>query len=208
MGNNLFSEPVISIFKFYGTYQAGGSMEKYFLSKEDSALIIVDIQERLANAMQMKEPVINNCLHLIELSKMYQMPILLTEQYPKGLGRTVGEIRTAVPAYQPFEKMTFSCCGNNGFSAEVRKHNRETVLLVGMETHVCVLQTCLDLIEEGFNVHLVKDAVCSRSKENWKAGIEFMMDAGAVITCTETALFQLMKVAGTDEFKAISKRIK
>jgi nicotinamidase-related amidase len=183
-------------------------MEKFSISTEDSAIVIVDIQERLANAMQMREPVIRNCLNIIELAKMYKIPLLVTEQYPKGLGQTVDEIRNALPSYQPFEKMTFSCCGSNGFSAELRKHNCDTVLLAGMETHVCVLQTCLDLIEEGFTVHVLNDAVCSRSKANWKTGIKFMRDAGAVITCTETALFQLMKVAGTDEFKAISKRIK
>ena len=86
--------------------------------------------------------------------------------------------------------------------------NRKTVLLTGMETHVCILQTCVDLLEEGFNVHLVRDAACSRTKENWKTGTEFMRDAGAIVTCTETVLFQLLKVAGTEEFKAISKRIK
>jgi nicotinamidase-related amidase len=85
---------------------------------------------------------------------------------------------------------------------------RKTIVLTGMETHVCVLQTCLDLLQQGFHVHLVKNAVCSRSKENWETGIEFMRDAGAVITCTETVLFQLLKVAGTDEFRAIAKRIK
>ena len=80
--------------------------------------------------------------------------------------------------------------------------------MTGMETHVCILQTCIGLLRDGYNVHLVKDAVCSRSKENWKTGVEFMRDAGAVITGTETVLFQLLKIAGTQEFKAISKRIK
>ena len=183
-------------------------MDKFFLSKDDSVLIIVDIQERLANAMQVKDQVINNCLHLIELAKLYKIPVILTEQYPKGLGPTVDAIRNALPAYQSIEKSSFSCCGEPNFSGAIRDLMRKTVVLTGMETHVCVLQTCLDLLQQGFHVHLVKDAVCSRSKENWETGIEFMRDAGAVITCTETVLFQLLKVAGTDEFRAISKRIK
>ena len=183
-------------------------MDKFFLSKDASVLIIVDIQDRLANAMQVKDQVINNCLHLIELAKLYKIPVILTEQYPKGLGSTVEAIRNALSAYQSIEKSSFSCCGEPNFSEAISDLMRKTVVLTGMETHVCVLQTCLDLLQQGFHVHLVKDAVCSRSKENWETGIEFMRDAGAVITCSETVLFQLLKVAGTHEFRAISKRIK
>lgn len=183
-------------------------MNKFFPSKDDSVLVIVDIQERLVNAMPVKDAVISNCLHLIELSKMYNMPVLVTEQYPKGLGHTVEEIRNALSVYQPLEKLSFSCCGDRNFIGELNKMNRKNIILAGMEAHVCVLQTCLDLLQEGFNVHLVKDAVCSRSKENWKTGVEFMRDAGAIVTCAETVLFQLLKMAGTEEFKAISKRIK
>ncbi|HTZ17330.1 MAG TPA: hydrolase [Dissulfurispiraceae bacterium] len=183
-------------------------MDKFLLSKDNCILVIVDIQERLANAMNVKDSVINNCLHLIELAKMYAIPILLTEQYPKGLGRTVEEIQKAVPDYNPVEKTSFSCCGECGFVDKLRESGRKTVVLTGMETHVCVLQTCIELMKDGLNVHLVKDAVCSRTKENWKTGTEFMRDAGAVITCTETVLFQLLGAAGSEEFRAISKRIR
>ena len=183
-------------------------MIDFFPDKNESVLLIVDIQERLAVTMKMRDAVINNCLHLIELAKMQNIPILLTEQYPKGLGQTVSEIRDALSVYQPVEKLAFSCCGEPAFMNALKALNRKTVLLTGMETHVCILQTCVDLLEEGFNVHLVRDAVCSRTKENWKTGTEFMRDAGAIVTCTETVLFQLLKAAGTEEFKAISKRIK
>ncbi len=176
--------------------------------KNESVLLIVDIQERLAVTMKMRDAVINNCLHLIELAKLQNMPILLTEQYPKGLGQTVSEIRNALPVYRPVKKLAFSCCGEPAFINALKALNRKTVLLAGMETHVCILQTCVDLLEKGFNVHLVRDAVCSRTEDNWKTGAEFMRDAGAIVTCTETVLFQLLKVAGTEEFKAISKRIK
>jgi nicotinamidase-related amidase len=137
-------------------------MDKFFLSKDDSVLIIVDVQERLVNAMQVKDQVISNCLHLIELAKLYKIPVILTEQYPKGLGPTIDAIRNALPAYQSIEKSSFSCCGEPNFSGTIRDLMRKTIVLTGMETHVCVLQTCLDLLQQGFHVHLVKNAVCSR----------------------------------------------
>lgn len=183
-------------------------MINYFPDKNESILLIVDIQERLTATMGMKDEVVNNCLHLIDLAKMQKIPVLLTEQYPKGLGQTVSEIRDALSVYQPVEKLTFSCCGEPAFMNKLKALNRKTILLAGMETHVCILQTCVDLLEEGFNVHLIKDAVCSRTKENWTTGTELMRDAGAIVTCTETVLFQLLKVAGTEEFRAISKRIR
>jgi nicotinamidase-related amidase len=183
-------------------------MESFFLNKSKTALLIIDIQDRLAAVMKHKEAVVTNCLHLIELAKILKIPVILTEQYPKGIGHTVEEIRNALSVYKPVEKMTFSCCDEQNFMNEIKELNKKTIVIAGMETHVCVLQTCIGLLREGFNIHLVKDAVCSRAKENWKTGIEFIRDAGAVITSTEIALFQLLKVAGTEEFKAISKRIK
>jgi isochorismate hydrolase len=186
----------------------GENMEKFLPDKYSAALVIIDIQDRLAAIMKQKDPVISNCLHLIELSRMLSIPIILTEQYPKGLGHTVDEIKKTLPVYQPVEKLTFSCCEEPAFLAEIKKFNRKTLILTGMETHICVLQTCMCLLKNDFNVHLVKDAVCSRTKENWKTACEYMRDAGAVITSTETVLFQLLHIAGTAEFKAISKRIK
>jgi nicotinamidase-related amidase len=183
-------------------------MKKFFLNKDDSALLIIDIQDRLATVMKMKDAVVNNCVHLIELAKLLDIPVVLTEQYSKGLGQTVEEIRKALPVYRPVEKLTFSCCEEPAFLSEIKKLDKKTLILTGMETHICVLQTCIGLLQNGFNVHLVKDAVCSRNKENWKTASEFMRDAGAVISCTETVLFQLLKRAGTEEFKVISRRIK
>ncbi len=183
-------------------------MEKFFLDRDDTALLIIDIQERLAQVMSARNAVINNCLHLIELSKALAIPIVVTEQYPKGLGHTVEEIRSALPIYQPIEKLTFNCCDEPSFLNGIKGVKRRKLLLTGMETHICVLQTCIGLLREGFAVHVVNDAVCSRAKHNWNTSVEFMRDAGAVVTCTETALFQLLKVAGTEEFKMVSKRIK
>lgn len=183
-------------------------MDRFTIDREGSALLIVDVQERLAPAMKVRDEVITNCIHLIELAKKLDMPVIVTEQYPKGLGLTVPEIREALPGYRPMEKLTFSCCGDPGFLAEIKALDKKTLILVGMETHVCILQTCIDLLNDDFNVHVVSDAICSRAKKNWKTGLEYMRDAGAVITCTETVLFQLLKVAGTEEFKAMSRRIR
>ncbi|KAF0178628.1 MAG: isochorismatase hydrolase [Nitrospirae bacterium] len=183
-------------------------MDKFLIDRNHVALVIVDIQERLVPAMSVKDGVIKNCRHLIEAARLLAFPVLVTEQYPKGLGTTIAEIKDALPAYRPIEKTSFSCCGEPTFIKAIKAIGKRKLLLTGMETHVCVLQTALDLMIEGFEVHLVKDAVCSRTKANWLTGVEFMRDAGAVITSTEIVLFQVLKAAGGDEFKALSKLIK
>lgn len=183
-------------------------MDKFLLTKDNSILLIVDIQERLAVVMKEKEKVAANSLHLIEAAKLLQMPVVFTEQYPKGLGPTISEIKEALLNCQPIEKITFSCCGEPSFLKTLSFTGKKKIILIGMETHICVLQTCLGLLKEGYDVHVVNDAVCSRCKDNFKTGIEFMREAGAVITCTETVLFQLLERAGTEEFNIISKRIK
>lgn len=186
----------------------GMTLERFFPDTEDSLLAVIDIQDRLASVMQRKDEVVKNCLHLIELATMKNIPVVVTEQYPKGLGRTVAEIQAALPAYRPVEKNAFNCCDEPSFLRELRSSGRRKVFLTGMETHICVLQTCIGLLKKGFTTHVVQDAVCSRTQENWSVGLGFMRDAGAVITCTETVLFQLLRVAGTEEFKKISQRIK
>ena len=183
-------------------------MERYVLDRAAATLVIVDIQERLAVAMSEKDRVVTNAQHLIEAARLLEIPLLVTEQYPKGLGPTIPEIKSALQTYAPVEKITFSCCGEPFFMEAVQETERKQIILTGMETHVCVLQTCIDLLQAGYVVHVVSDAVCSRTKHNYKTALEYMRDAGAVISCTETALFQLLVKAGTEEFKAISKRIK
>jgi isochorismate hydrolase len=183
-------------------------MERFFIEHQETVLTIIDIQDRLAAAMSQKDRVLGNCLHLIELAKLLRIPILLTEQYPRGLGATVGAIREALPTYSPLEKVAFDSCREAVFSQAVSTTGRKTFLLTGMETHICVLQTGLGLLRKGYAVHLVQDAVCSRTKDNHRAGLAFLRQAGAVITSTETVLFQLLEKAGTEAFKVISKRIK
>ncbi|MBI4682434.1 MAG: hydrolase [Nitrospirae bacterium] len=183
-------------------------MDKFTLNKDNCVLLIVDIQDKLAVVMSQKEKVTTNCLHVIEAAKLLSIPVLVTEQYPKGLGQTISEIKEALSEYAPLEKVTFDCCRGDGFLQKIASLRKTQIILAGMETHVCVLQTCLGLLGKGYFVHLVSDAVCSRKKDDYKTGREIMRNAGAVITCTETVLFQLLEKAGTPEFKAISKRIK
>jgi nicotinamidase-related amidase len=183
-------------------------MDKYFLKPEEAGLIIIDIQDKLAASMKHRDQVVANTLHLIETAKLLQMPILLTEQYPKGLGPTLPEIKEALPAYEPFEKLSFDCCQENGFGEKVNTMGRKKWLIAGMEAHICVLQTSLGMMQAGHTVQVVQDAVCSRSKSNFKIGINFMDRAGAVLTGTEIVLFQLLQKAGGEVFKIISKRIK
>ena len=183
-------------------------MDKFFIGRKDTVVVVVDIQERLATVMSERQTVLANTIHLIEAAKLLSIPIILTEQYPKGLGPTVHEIKEALPSYHPIEKLTFSCCGEPCFMDALQSTGKNKILLCGMETHVCVLQTCIGALRAGYAVHAVSDAMCSRSTENRETGIGFMRDAGAVVTCTETVLFQLLEKAGTEEFRMISKRIK
>ena len=135
------------------------------------------------------------------------VPVVATEQYVKGLGETLCVLKERLPE-PAIEKMTFSCCGEEPFPEKLRKLGKTQVIVTGMETHVCVLQTVLQLLEAGYHVHLVRDAVMSRRQENWQTGLEVAAAAGAVITSTEAALFQLLRVAGTEEFKKLSKLVR
>lgn len=183
-------------------------MRTFLLDRADSALVVVDIQERLAAVMSKRERVTTNTVHLIAAARLLALPVILTEQYPKGLGQTVDEVKSELAVYEPFEKTHFSCCDEPGFLGMVSALGKRNIIISGMETHVCVLQTVLGLLREGYGVHLVADAVCSRKKDDYLIGLGVAREAGAVITSTETALFQLLRRAGTEEFKAISRRIK
>ena len=182
--------------------------DRFLLKAGETLLLVIDIQERLAAAMLRRERVTNNVLHLLEVARLKNVPVVVTEQYPKGLGPTVPELAGALPAVSRVEKISFSCCGEAGFVDRVRATGRRKVVICGMETHVCVLMTALDLLHEGFIVHVVSDAVCSRQEENWSTALSMLRDAGAVVTSTETVLFQLLERAGSEEFRTISKRIR
>ena len=117
------------------------SVDKFMLDKNNAALLIIDIQERLAVVMDRKDQVVKNTLHLVELARMQNFPIVVTEQYPKGLGRTVPEIQSSLPLYLPIEKISFNCCGEAAFNEQIKRLGRKKIIVTGMETHICVLQT-------------------------------------------------------------------
>jgi nicotinamidase-related amidase len=144
----------------------------------------------------------------LEATRELNVPILVTEQYVKGLGPTLAVLKEKAGDAPCYEKMSFSCCGSAEFVDTLKATGRNQVIICGMETHVCVLQTVIELRDAGFQVHLVTDAVMSRSKRNWETATLAMTQAGAVPTCTESVVFQLLKVAGTDEFKKLSKLVR
>lgn len=174
------------------------------LRRQASALLVIDFQERLFAAMEphSRERTLKRTLAAIDGAKALGLPVFATEQYPKGLGPTVAAIRERIAP--PIEKLRFSAAG----AVEGKLGGRTQVLLVGMETHVCVFQTARDLVESGLEVYLCADAVLSRTLEDRSIGLELARSAGAVLTTVEAALFDLLGVAGTAEFKAVSAAVK
>ncbi len=175
------------------------------LTREGTVLVVVDVQERLAAVMPYREQVIANIRRLIKVARLLQIPCVVTEQYPRGLGPTVPELQELLPGETFLEKMSFSCCGIETFAAQLQRLQARKLLVVGMETHVCVLQTVLDCLAAGYLVHVPNDAVCSRFTNDWRTGLARLAAAGAVVTTTETALFELLERAGTDEFRTARK---
>ena len=183
--------------------------DKFWLDAEKAVLLVIDVQEKLAPAMNpdLYDQLIRNARLLIEGFTGLGLPIIATEQYSKGLGHTVTELAGATKQ-QCIEKMAFSCCGDENFITALEKTGAKQVLIVGMESHVCVFQTVIDLLDRGYVVHLASDAISSRFKSDYENAVSTAARAGAVITTTEIALFQLVKVAGTDGFKVVSKLVR
>jgi nicotinamidase-related amidase len=178
------------------------------LKLDDTALVVIDVQGKLAQLMYNRAELFKNLRLMVKGAQVLGIPILLTEQYPKGLGPTVPEVSQLLPAIRPIAKNAFSCCGDRAFMSALEPLSRRQLLLTGIETHVCVQQTALDLLDAGYEVQVIADAVSSRTAENRHIGLEKMRDAGVVITSTETALFELMKLAEGPQFKQISKLVK
>ena len=182
-------------------------MDRFNLNREDAVLFVIDIQERLVPVMKYKDQVIHNTRILLQGAKEMNIPVVVTEQYPKGLGKTVNEISEFLEEERVFPKNSFTA-----YIDEVKEvlevTDRKKIIIVGMETHVCVYQTTRELIDAGYTVYIVKDAVASRTKENFLNGLDLMKSMGAIITNTETVVFDLLKVSGTPEFKTMSKLIK
>lgn len=176
-------------------------------TKDQSALLLIDIQERLMPVIHEKEKVIEASNKLIEGMQILQVPILVTEQYPKGLGKTCPELSLPGQA-DIIEKMCFSCMLSDEMGRQLEQLGSKHLIVAGVEAHICVLKTVLDALERGYEVHVVADAVSSRTQSNKQLALERMRQAGAYIVSTEMILFQLIDEAGTDQFKAISRLIR
>lgn len=178
------------------------------LKKENTALVVIDIQGKLATLMHQRENLFANAVRMIRGARVLGLPVIWTEQLPDKLGATSPEIQKELEGLKPIVKKTFSCCGDDAFLAELSRLNRKQVLLTGIETHVCVYQTALDLLKSGYEVHLVRDAVSSRIESNYHLGVERIKEAGASLTSVEMSLFELLRVAEGDQFKQIIEIVK
>jgi nicotinamidase-related amidase len=180
------------------------------LEPEHCALIVIDIQEKLLPPIFEKERLVRNAQLLIRLAGVLKMPTLLSTQYSKGLGNTVPEVASLLPEISPVEKQMFSCFGSDVFCSALKRlpGNRNTVVLCGMESHICVAQTALAALREGYLVHVASDAVSSRTEWNWKIGLERMRAAGAVISSTEMVIYEALRSSGTSDFKSMLQYLK
>jgi nicotinamidase-related amidase len=179
------------------------------LDRADALLMVIDVQEKLSAAMPKAAlaELERNAAVLIRAARRLEIPVIATEQYPKGLGPTVASLRELLPQ-EPMSKMEFSCGASKPIARHVLGSGRKQVVVVGMEAHVCVFQTVRDLVDGGFSVFVAQDAVISRTEANRGVGLRLCEKAGATLTSTETVLFDLLGVAGTPEFKELTALIK
>jgi len=178
------------------------------LSSKSTALLIIDIQEKILAVMKDPELVASNTIKLIKGFKVLRLPIFYTEQYPKGLGSTASQIANELEGFNPIQKMSFSCFGAEDLFKRLSDNNVSQVVVAGIESHVCVQQTVLDLLANNIQINVAADAVSSRKEIDYKTALERMRYNGAEITTSEAVLFELLNVCGTEEFKAISKIVK
>ncbi len=177
--------------------------------RDSTALFLIDVQERLAPVIAGREGLERRLQVLLEGAAVLGIPLIWTEQYVKGLGVTIPSVaERAAPRANPIEKLSFSCCPAPGVDDSLRRIAPETVIVSGIETHVCVLQTCLDLLDGGYLPVLVADCTGSRHPEDREIALRRLEQAGVVLTTLESLLFELLEQAGSDEFKAISRLVK
>ncbi len=180
------------------------------LNADSCALVVIDIQEKLLPPIFQKEELIRNSQLLIRAAAILNIPAIVSTQYAKGLGGTVPEITSLLPGTEAIDKNLFSCFGSDVFCTLLKRlpGNRNTLLLCGMESHICVMQTALAALREGYLVHVASDAVGSRTEWNWKIGLERMRAAGAVISSTEMMIYELMRSSATPAFKQLLPYLK
>ena len=185
-------------------------MNKYIIRPEDTALLVIDIQERLFSVMedQLKPALIKNNAILIKTANAFGMPVVVSEQYPTGLGSTIPEMAELLSDVPKLEKLYFSSFRDEPIRKAIVAAGKKNIIITGIETHVCVFQTVLDLLQAGYNPVVASDAVLSRNASDRLAAIEAMRDAGTIIYPTETISFMLLEKAGTQEFKRLSPLFK
>jgi nicotinamidase-related amidase len=194
-------------FLMVSTINSGVGMETGMIEKGKTAFLMVDVQEKFLPAVCGAEKLVKNANILLKGAGILGVPVFVTEQYPKGLGHTCAEIEMP-EGKEVFEKCSFSCFGCRGLPEKLKEMGIKSIVLFGVESHVCILQTALDAMHRGLEVHVAEDAVSSRMEENRCIGIERMRQSGAFIASAEMVLFQLLKTSGSDEFKEISKLVK
>lgn len=180
------------------------------LNPEQCALLVIDIQEKLLPPIFQKDQLVRNSQLLIRAAGILKIPALVSTQYAKGLGGTVPEIASLLPGTDPVDKTLFSCFGSDAFCSLLKRlpGQRNTLLLCGMESHICVTQTALAALREGYLVHVASDAVSSRTEWNWKIGLDRMRAAGAIISSTEMMIYELMRSSSSAAFKELLPHLK
>lgn len=174
-----------------------------------AALVVVDLQERLLPAIFERERVLKNTLLLMKAAELLAVPVLLTTQYRKGLGEIAPEVRAAAPAAEPLDKLSFGCFGDEAFRERLRGlGGRDQLLVTGIESHICVTQTVLGALEQGYQVHVASDAVSSRTPANWRVGLTRMERGGALLSSAEMALYELLRRSDGAAFKQLLPLLK
>ncbi|WP_455366057.1 hydrolase [Kaarinaea lacus] len=186
-----------------------GNNNRLLANATSSHLLVIDVQTRLAQVMSDCNSLLRNCEILLKAANILSVPVTITEQYPKGLGHTEPNLESVFPSNtNPIEKTCFSCCNAEDFANSLANSGKQQIILSGIESHVCVLQTAMDLLERNHQVFVVADAVDSRSKDNKRIALERMQQAGVVVTATESVLFEWLRDAKHEHFKALSALIR
>lgn len=176
------------------------------LNREHSCLVLIDVQEKLTPHVQEPDTLIKNCKWLIEVANQLEVPVLASEHYSKGLSGTIPELKKLIPEDAFMQKVHFSCASDDECLNKIHALGRDQIILIGLEAHVCVLQTAIELLDPTKEIFVVADAISSRSKKDMKMGLQRMRNHGVNIVTKEMVFFEWLKKAGTDEFRELSKQ--
>ena len=191
------------------TYRAGGwTVGEALLSRDETALIIIDVQEKLFERVEDGDRIADSICKLIRFANILGIPIILTEQYPEGLGPTIHRIRELIPNVKPIEKIEFSCMASREFRRRLSEINVKNLVLTGIEAHICVAQTAIEAITSGYKVYVVYDAISSRHRDDKAIAIERMKQHGVYMVTSEMLMYEVLRRAGTQEFKEILKLVR